>query len=317
MDKSYKIQLAFQNYSRGKMEFKFNQIIIDKKNPLKNFLNIDGIDYQFLYINPDYDGNKGGNSFIFLLRSSEYYDRVIKISKTRLELNSEFAKKNKLRFEREIEALKISKTKEYIIEYLFDGEIEIDGNKFRFYIMEKADTDLKDFILTEQPVLSTRFRFCIDILKAFSELKSLDIYHRDIKPDNFFLIDSTIKVGDLGLIKYRTDDVLIDAKNEMIGPRGWMSPESMNKALTFERDLLYKYDCNIDFQSDVFQLGKLFWFIFQYNVPIGRIQKSDFNLYDDQLYDILLAMLFHDKKARPNIEELLNIFSQLSQKHPI
>lgn len=285
------------------------------RNRLKNIKTLNGIDYEFLRLYPDYDGNKGGHSNLFTISSEGDQDKVIKICRSHIELNYDFHKTRLLRFEREIEALKKSQEKKNIINYFFDGEIEIDSKKFRYYVMEKAWSDLKKFILEEKPDLQTRVSICRQIIEAFIELKELDIYHRDIKPDNFFYVDNVMKVGDLGLIRYRNEDTNIDKENELIGPRGWLSPESMNKFLTFNKELKYKFDCDIDFQSDIFQLGKLFWFIFQYNVPIGRICRTDFRIKDDQVYNALAWMLNHDKKKRPNLEQLCNSFNPIFLKY--
>jgi hypothetical protein len=35
--------------------------------------------------------------------------------------------------------------------------------------------------------------------------------------------------GELGLVKFGVEDVSKDKANEFIGPKGWVSPETMNK----------------------------------------------------------------------------------------
>ena len=42
------------------------------------------------------------------------------------------------------------------------------------------------------------------------------------------------KIGDLGLVTRR--DLDYDRQNEFIGPKGWLSPEAMNKYLAEGRD---------------------------------------------------------------------------------
>jgi serine/threonine protein kinase len=292
------------------MEIKNGNILLSK-NKLENIKTLNGVDYEFNRLNPDFEGNKGGNSMLFTLKSEEEEDKVIKISRSILGSKIDFHQTKIKRFEREIEALLKSQGKHFIINYFFDGDFELDGKNYRYYVMEKADLDLKDFIINNQPDFQNRILICRQILDAFTELKSLDIYHRDIKPDNFFYVNDVMKVGDLGLIQYRSEDKSLDKENELIGPRGWLSPEAMNKFLTFNKPLDFNHDCDMDFQSDIFQLGKLFWFIFQYNVPIGIIKRSDFLIKDDQIYSTLAWMLNHSKKRRPHLEQLVKCMSPI------
>ena len=270
-------------------------------NSLDNVKTMNGIDYEFVRLNPDFEGNRGGNSMIFTLTSEEEEDKVIKICRSVIGSQTDFHKTRLKRFEREINALKKSQTKNFIIKYFFDGILEVNRTSFRYYVMEKAVMDLKDFIIIQKPDFQNRVMICRQILNAFTELQTLDIYHRDIKPDNFFYVDDIMKVGDLGLIDYRIDDEILDRENELIGPRGWLSPEATNKFMTFNKDIGFEFDCKMDFRSDIFQLGKLFWFIFQYNIPVGRVKRNDFKIKDDQIYSTIAWMLNHDRKKEDHI----------------
>ena len=284
-------------------------------NRLDNIKSLNGIDYEFISLNPDFEGNRGGNSMIFTLTSEEEEDKVIKICRSFMGSASDFHRMRLRRFEREIDALKKSQTKNFIVKYFFDGKFELEQTSFRYYVMEKAEMDLKDFILIHKPDFQNRIMICRQILNAFTELQTLDIYHRDIKPDNFFYVNDIMKVGDLGLIGYRNDDEILDRENELIGPRGWLSPEATNKFMTFNKDIDFEFDCKMDFRSDIFQLGKLFWFIFQYNIPIGRVKRNDFKIKDDQIYSTIAWMLNHDKKRRPHLLDIINSFSPIFLKY--
>lgn len=192
-----------------------------------------------------------------------------------------------------------------------DGEFEVS---FPFYVMEYAEYDLKSYLEegNEEYDEASRVELCLKIAQGIKELNDLGYYHRDIKPDNIFMINGTWKVGDLGLIQMRNKPSL-DDKGELVGPRGWLSPEAMNKYLS-EKVEGKNFDCNIDHQSDLFQLAKVFWYILQGNAPIGCVKESDFLLRNSSLYSLIKQMLNHSKKRRPasvdividNLQKIVN-----------
>jgi serine/threonine protein kinase len=143
----------------------------------------------------------------------------------------------------------------------------------------------------------------------------MNFYHRDIKPDNIFFVGSTWKIGDLGLIDDQDKNHSIDKIAEWVGPRGWMSPESMNKYLTENKGFIGEFNVKINHQSDIFQLGKVFWYIFQHNAPIGNISESDFVLKEKEVYPILRTMLNHSTKKRYEmIDEVIYLFTKIESK---
>jgi hypothetical protein len=80
----------------------------------------------------------------------------------------------------------------------------------------------------------------------------------------------------------------------------------MNKHLTEKFNI--GLDCSINEHSDIFQMGKLFWFIFQYNVPIGQIKNEDFTFElptnKDFIFDLIQGMLQYPKNRRFLKEEI-------------
>jgi serine/threonine protein kinase len=297
--------------------------------------------YTLKPLSAEFESSKGGNSSVFLLEdSNENVERIIKVCKfdspkpaSSSELRQMkpsdkrdyyFKRKRNFRFSQEIEALNVAKQEGFlnIVEIFFDGQIPSrnDDRVFQYFVMEKADTDLKEFIISNRDLEpQERLSICIDIMKAVKELHGKEIYHRDIKPDNILLFnkaDEDIKrwkLSDLGLIYDGKREGNIDAEGERIGPYGWLSPEAMNKVLTEKAKL--GFDCLIDDASDIFQLGKVFWFIFQGNVPIGQIEIDDFQLDIKEkiyLFNILKNMLQYSKSRRNiilNLEEELQMLS--------
>ena len=299
----------------------------------ENYLRLDDVEYFVSFLNSEFKSNKGGNSFVFALYVAQTYnedaipERVIKISKYPEPYNY---KKNRIRqkninkrFRQEIEALYDCKQRDVgnVIDIAFDGNLICrtyeDGEfevSFPFYVMEYAEYDLKSYLEEENEEYdeASRVELCLQIAQGIKELNDLGYYHRDIKPDNIFMINGTWKVGDLGLIQMRNKPSL-DDKGELVGPRGWLSPEAMNKYLS-EKVEGKKFDCNIDHQSDLFQLAKVFWYILQGNAPIGCVKESDFLLRNSSLYSLIKQMLNHSKKRRPasvdividNLQKIVN-----------
>jgi serine/threonine protein kinase len=300
-----------------------NRNIALSPDKLKNILQYDNVDYTIKSLNEDYYRSKGGNSSVFILTDSqEKTEYVIKFSKHNLndkKIVSRYWDRIE-RFEREINALNIAKANnfEFVIKILFEGDYDIGKQSFKYFVMEKADYDLTDFLKSTELTVQQRFLTCTEILAGIKELHSKDIYHRDIKPDNILLVNGSWKVSDLGLIGYRDDDFKSKELGMKIGPANWMSPEAFNKMYNegdgFKNS--YKFDCELDEMSDIFQLGKLFWFIFQGNIPDGQLIRNDFKIEDDQVFEVLLNMLNHSK-GRPSIIEIEEEFKSRYAKYII
>lgn len=302
-----------------KCDFLFNKHNLQiSEDRTENYLRLDDVDYFVSYLNSEFKSNKGGNSFVYALYVAQTYDedavpeKVIKVSKYWEKFKKEkerviTTEKNK-RFRQEVSALYDCKSRKVgnIIDIDFDGNLicrtHSDGEyevSFPFYVMEYAEFDLKRFLEEENDAYdeASRVELCLQIAQGIKELNDLGYYHRDIKPDNIFMINGTWKVGDLGLIQMRNKPTL-DREGELLGPRGWLSPEAMNKYLS-EKVEGKHFDCNIDHQSDLFQLAKVFWYILQGNAPIGCVKESDFLLRNSSLYSLIKQMLNHSKRRRP------------------
>lgn len=265
----------------------------------QRIIRIEGNEYEFKYLS-NKPGSKGGNSNVFLLADPnskvESDEIIIKICNKPLESSD---RKYKRRYLREIIALrKASRNEKYYIVKCFNyGVLTIDGQNFPFYTMEKADYDLANFLNENEISLEQKLLLCIKVIKGFKDLHSLDIYHRDIKHDNLLMFNDDVKICDLGLIRYRDEDLNYE-KYERVGAFGWESPEVMNKYLT-EKNNILGYDCEVDFQSDIFQLGKLFWYIFQGNLPVGQVILEDFIAGDVDIFNVIFKMLQYSKN-QPN-----------------
>jgi len=294
-------------YDRKKKE-----IALDGPNPREDYVLINERDKFIDYLDEWKNTGKGGNSFIFKVVdcNEEETDQIIKLCKYFQTTNpTPFINKRINRFEREIKALLIAQELEkndFLVNILAEGWLEVSKKKFRYYVMEKAHYDLSIFLADNNLSLQSKIELCYELIGAFKALHEIGIYHRDIKPDNIFFIGNKWKIGDLGLIKFRDEDIDIDDPREKIGPYGLLSPEAANKALGNKELESFIFDCEIDNKSDVFQLGALIWYILQGEIPTGQLILDDFRNPDsiEMFYNVIFPSLQFAKSRRPDINEL-------------
>ena len=113
----------------------------------KNYISIDGRDKFLTPVNEENRTGKGANSFVFQLNdyNEEEDPQIIKFCKYYLQKTNPFYKKQRLRFDREIEALsKVEKyyRNDFLVKIFESGTYKISGKVFKYYTMEKADCDL-------------------------------------------------------------------------------------------------------------------------------------------------------------------------------
>jgi len=261
---------------------------------------------------------QGGNGVLFRVidpdNGEECVAKILKYSYN-AGYGSKKIQKRIERFEREIEALGIVSDNELegVVRFYCNGEKEIEGETFPFYVMEKCDYNLAEFLNLYSLDIPQKLLLCEQILCGIQELHDLKIYHRDIKSENVLFLDNKPIIADLGLADYRDSDFIIPEKGDIIGPIGWLSPEAANKFLVEKTKNPYGLPCEIESKSDVFQLGKLFWYIFQGNLPIGQIHFKDFLINEKPIFNELLKMLQYNLENRTDVEEshenLKNLFS--------
>lgn len=283
-------------------------------NNFENLLNYKNKFYRIDFLKEKDNYIQGGNGIVFkLIDEQEDEEFVIKISKYSddLRFTKKLGKRIK-RFDREIEALHTAKVNELnnIVTIKFDGIIRIKNKDFQYYVMDKCDCNLNEFLQNPDNKLdiTQKVLLCQKILEAIKNLNEYKIYHRDIKHDNIFFQGNEPFVGDLGLADKRDSDIIINERGELIGPTGWFSPEAINKYLVEDTLNLNNFDCKIDEKSEIFQLGKLFWYIFQGNIPLGQIELEDFKPKNEEIFNILFNMLKYSKNKRWGSTEVLSSF---------
>jgi len=243
---------------------------------------------------------QGGNSVVFSVIESmsgdEYAAKILLVQ-------GDAAEK---RFQQEIKLLR-DVSHRYLVRFVDAGKSEAtlkikadeQGEKvsFPFVIMDKADSDLLIFLKSrdwhvDYTYYAPQFR---GLASALAELHKKAI-HRDIKPENILVKGETWLLSDLGLsvLTNIAEQIDVTQTNEIIGPRLWPSPESLNQS--------YKgCSSDIDTASDVYQLCAVFWLVLTGKHPLGQIKASDFTSDDKAslLFEKIFEGLSYNKVNRP------------------
>ena len=298
-------------------------IRLDGAETNEDYFEIDNVTYQALPLDFDNaDKGIGINSSVFIARRvDDETEFAVKICAF---YNSRYPHYRARRFQREIEAMRRAvahhKTS-YVVEILGTTAIPIRhpfGTKMhQAYICPKADGTLAEFLEnTPNLVMQQRLLLCAELLNCIDALHSIGVYHRDIKPENFLLFGSEWKVGDLGLIQFREDDSTIDLARERIGPIKWMTPEAFNKQYWIDRNDNQFVDRNFCERSDIYLLGKLFWYIIQGDIPNGVLKGTDLVVADSDIYGGLLKpMLNYRRSDRPTASVIMQRLLPLRRRY--
>ncbi|CAD8140179.1 unnamed protein product [Paramecium octaurelia] len=141
-----------------------------------------------------------------------------------------------------------------------------------------------------------------DVIQGLLELKSLNIFHRDIKPDNIVHDGTNYKIIDFDRAKVNVNGE-IRIHSLQIGTKGYQAPEIINNQP-------YSYQC------DVWSLGCVFHYLLFGNDP--KISNDEVFIppkhqYDDQVIKLLHKMLDMNQRKRIMLEDLKKEVKNLQQ----
>jgi serine/threonine protein kinase len=305
------------------MYFRRERTLLNGVSTPHDYFEIDNATYQALPLdfNDPYKGI-GINSSVFRARPEDGPEEIVKICNYGEEGTNERLVARRRRFYREIEAMEraVTEGKEnLVVRLLGDGFVRMrnDNRTHKCFLMESADRTLDEHLGGKEAfTLQQRLLLCIELLRAVRALHEIGVYHRDIKPENIFLVGDRWKIGDLGLIGFRGQDA--DLAREKIGPPTWMAPEAFNKAYCLLRDDNTFIDRNLDERSDVYQIGKLSWYILQGDIPNGCLKSRDLVHAGEQIYgSFLKPMLRYRQQERPTLSDVENNLAPLMRLHSL
>jgi serine/threonine protein kinase len=143
-------------------------------------------------------------------------------------------------------------------------------------------------------------RVAIQVSEALHYIHEADYIHRDLKPDNMVWVgdgsSGEVRLIDFGIAKRTAADVsgrpldTLTRTGDFVGPQFYSSPEQI--AYANDKTQL------VDHRSDLFQLGKVLWFLgtgkLSAGIPSRRIDPTA-----GKLHDLLQNLLADDPDDRP------------------
>jgi len=233
---------------------------------------------------------KGGMGVVYLAKHLTLQKKVaIKV------LNTNYSNNNKVykRFEEEAKTIDLLEGCEGIVNVLNYG----NSNGHQYIIMEYVKGMSLDDYLKYNEILDKKevLNYFTKILKAVNQAHKRGVIHRDLKPSNIMILpNDNIKIMDFGISKsYNKNNSLTDV-GATIGTKSYMSPEQIkgdNK--------------NVDFRSDIFSLGLIFFEMLTGKSPIkGKNNLSDYEI-TQKIIERPLPKLF-GKNNDPNIQKIID-----------
>ena len=191
------------------------------------------------------------------------------------------------RFKREVRLLESFNGNSKVAETLYSNT----NNDPPYFVMKYyPDGDLTtviDEISSDIPRQEEIFNKMIDCI---SELHTDDVYHRDIKPQNFLLDGQNVVVSDFGLGMEPGSSSRFTSSSMFWGTQGYLPPEFQNGG--FKR---------ADETGDIFMLGKSFYVLLTKQDPTYLMDNE---VHPALFYVIERACALDKKKRYQNLAEM-------------
>ncbi len=236
---------------------------------------------------------QGGNGFVLKYVDPENEDNVFAIKFLTSEENYKTELANNIIVRN---AFKAASRETHIINFYENGEtpIKLFGKDSRLYyiVMEYVDVDLEKMICEKATIdAELKQQYFSQIFKRLIEdLHTLHGYghiHRDLKPSNILIKGEYPILADFGLVAQE------DSSEKKKGPKYWPTPEFVEPC--------EDRDQKLDKNTDLFQLGCIFYWMVTKKYPIGffdftaELTQSKIGA---ELTELLTNMLAYEKSSR-------------------
>jgi len=216
----------------------------------------------------------------------------------------EFTKGSDNRITREIEALKAVNSKN-VAKYIDDGNFEENNWTYFYVVMDYIDgSDLEKVLKDKTFSIDESINIFQSILNGISAIHEANIYHRDLKPGNIYLLkNGDIKILDFGLSKL-IDFTSITNTGDKLGSPLYMSPEQISDSK------------NIDHRSDFYALGVILYELLTNLTPYGNITSRE-ELYHKIIAEPPISIRTYIPTIDNSIDNLINaLLEKVNYKRP-
>lgn len=241
----------------------------------------------------------GGNGVVF--RALRYGPRRDYLGQCAVKMLKQLSTARIDRFNNEVRVMK-SLAHPRIAALHGSGAVVLDPNvvPIPWAAMQLGGPNLRQHVLEHGPLdVATLRRLLPQIVDATKALHAVGFLHRDLKPDNFVWSDrnkTDVTMIDFGIAKRIGEDVSgrpldeFTRTLEFVGPQFYSSPE----LIAYARDKAHP----VDQRSDLFQLGKVMWFLATGDVLAGIPSKRR-DPFEGPLHALVSALISEDPNDRP------------------
>lgn len=161
------------------------------------------------------------------------------------------------RFKREAQTIKRLSHKN-IVE-VFD--VEVEAGKY-YYVMEFLEGhSLKSELETRKEPMTPQeyWPYLSQVAEALDFAHTMNVVHRDVKPDNIFILkDGRVKITDFGIARaVDFEETKLTKTGVMLGTLAYVSPEQLQDAK------------NVDHRADIFSLGVVSYEVLSKQIPFS------------------------------------------------
>jgi len=200
---------------------------------------------------------RGGMGIVYQAYDPEE-NRLVAIKRLVMEnISPEKMREFRDRFKRE--AVTVKRLSHKNIVEVFD--VEVEGDNY-FYVMEFLEGhSLKSELESRRDPLTPHefWPYLNQVAEALDFAHTMNVVHRDVKPDNIFILkDGRVKITDFGIARaIDFEETKLTKTGVMLGTLAYVSPEQLQDAK------------NVDHRADIFSLGVVSYEALSKQIPFS------------------------------------------------